>query len=154
MKQSCHCFWALDKHCSLIVVFFHTEPGCSLKTLLITVLQTATTTRSQWAPRTSQCLFQILSLTLLLSIQVMGVPHRGGCISFLNKQILFSGRKEQMELFLNSASLIHQLLPIALLSYLGDSKRVMRKGLQWRKMRHSKQFVSINIQIRRPLHGG
>lgn len=59
----------------------------------------------------------------------MGVPHRGGCISFLNKQILFSGRKEQMELFLNSASLIHQLLPIALLSYLDDSKKVMRKGL-------------------------
>lgn len=43
MKQSCHCFWALDKHCSLIVAFFHTEPECSLKTFLISVLQTATT---------------------------------------------------------------------------------------------------------------
>lgn len=60
MKQSCHCFWALDKHFYLVVVFFHTEPECSLKTLLITVLQIATTTRSQWASRTPQCLFQIL----------------------------------------------------------------------------------------------
>ena len=56
MKQSCHCFWALDKHFSLAVVFFHTEPQCSLKTLLITVLQIATTTRSQWASRTPLCL--------------------------------------------------------------------------------------------------